>query len=148
MTENLQLGVSVTWLDTEYGDDIPPPAEPGRELTLAPEWAGALNVGYDRPLTERFSGFINANWSYRGKQHLAYDIQDKQSDYSLLGMQIGVRTVDGHWDLRAWCDNCFDKNFATAYFNAPFYFDDNLAQYQGQFLGPPRTYGVTLRATF
>lgn len=37
---------------------------------------------------------------------------------------------------------------ATAYFNAPFYFDDKLAQYQGQFLGPPRTYGVTLRVNF
>jgi len=148
VTPNLRIGASVTWLDTQYGDDIPPPAPPGRELTLAPDWAGAINLEYERPLTERLSGFFNANWAYRGEQHMAYDIQDKQSGYDLLGLQLGVRDESGGWDVRVWCDNCFDETYATAYFNAPFYFDDRLAQYQGQFQGPPRTYGVTLRANF
>jgi iron complex outermembrane receptor protein len=148
VTPNLRLGVAVTWLDTQYGDDIPSPAPPGRELTFAPDWAGAVNLQYDRPLTDRLSGFINANWAYRSDHYIAYDIQDKQSDYALLGVQVGVRTADEHWDVRVWCDNCFDESYATAYFNAPFYFDDTLAQYQGQFLGPPRTYGLTLRMNF
>lgn len=148
MTQYLRLGASVTWLDTEYGDDIPAPTPPGRELTLAPEWAGAINLGYERPITETLAGFLNANWSYRGEQYIAYDIQDKQSDYSLLGLQLGVRSTDGRWDVRAWCDNCLDKEYATSYFNAPFYFDDNLEQYQAKFQGPPRTYGATLRVNF
>lgn len=148
VTPHLRLGASVTWLDTQYGDDIPPPAAAGRELTLAPDWAGAVNLEYERPLSDALSGFVNANWAYRGEQHLAYDIQDRQSDYALLGMQAGVRGANGRWDVRAWCDNCLDETYATAYFNAPFYFDDNLAQYQGQFQGPPRTYGVTLRANY
>jgi iron complex outermembrane receptor protein len=148
VTPGLRLGLSVTWLDTQYGDDIPPPAEPGRELTDAPEWASALSAEYERPLTAALSGFINANWAYRSEQYLAYDIQDKQSDYDLLGLQLGLRSEDGRWDVRVWCDNCLDENYANAYFNAPFYFDDNLGQYQGQFLGPPRTYGVTLHASF
>lgn len=148
VTENLRLGVSVTWLDTQYGDDIPPPAPSGRELTQAPDWAGAINLEYERPITNLLAGFINANWAYRGEHYVAYDIQDKQSSYDLFGLQVGVRTLDGRWDVRAWCDNCFDEQYATAYFNAPFYFDDNLNQYQGQFLGPPRTYGVTLRLNF
>ncbi|MCP5130886.1 MAG: TonB-dependent receptor [Pseudomonadales bacterium] len=148
LTPNLRLGMSVTWLDTQYGDDIPPPAEGGRELTLAPDWAGALSMEYERPLTNSLAGFINANGAYRGDQHLAYDIQDKLDDYTVLGMQLGVRSLDNGWDIRAWCSNCLDETYATAYFNAPFYFDDNLEQYQGQFLGPPRTYGVTLRANF
>ncbi len=148
VTPNLRLGAALTWLDTSYGDDIPPPAPSGRELTLAPDWAGAINLEYERPLTELLSGFINANWAYRGEQYMAYDIQDKQSGYALLGVQVGVRSADAHWDVRVWCDNCFDETYAVGYFNAPFYFDDNLAQYQGQFLGPPRTYGVTLRVNF
>jgi iron complex outermembrane recepter protein len=148
VTPNLHLGASVTWLDTEYGDDIPPPAASGRELTLAPEWAAALNMEYERPLTAALAGFVNANWAYHGEQHLAYDIQDQHDDYSLLGLQLGIRTTDGRWDARVWCDNCLDETYATTYFNAPFYFDDNLKQYQNQFLGPPRTYGVTLRANF
>ncbi len=148
VTPNLRIGAAVTWLDTSYGDDIPPPAPGGRELTLAPEWASAINLEYERPLTDLLSGFINANWAYRGEQYMAYDIQDKQSGYALLGVQVGVRSADMHWDVRVWCDNCFDENYAVGYFNAPFYFDDNLAQYQGQFLGPPRTYGVTLRVNF
>jgi iron complex outermembrane receptor protein len=148
VTEHLRLGVSVTWLDTEYGDDIPAPADPGRELTLAPDWAAAINLGYERPITAGLAGFFNANWAYRGEQYMAYDIQDKQDEYSLLGLQLGIRSQDGRWNIRAWCDNCLDKNYATAYFNAPFYFDDNLQQYQGQFLGAPRTYGATLRFAF
>lgn len=148
VTPELRVGVSVTWLDTQYGDDIPDPAPPGRELTFAPDWAAAIDLEYERPITEQLTGFINANWAYRSDQYIAYDIQDQQSAYDLLGLQVGVRTPDGHWDVRAWCDNCFDEQYATAYFNAPFYFDDSLGQYQGQFLGPPRTYGVTLRMNF
>jgi iron complex outermembrane receptor protein len=148
VTENLRLSASVTWLDTKYGDDNLPTAEPGRELTQAPKWASAINLEYERPITDTLAGFVNTNWAYRSAHYLANDIQDRQSSYALLGLQVGVRTSDGRWDVRAWCDNCFDETYATAYFNAPFYFDDNLAQYQGQFLGPPRTYGVTLRMNF
>lgn len=144
---NLRMGVSVTWLDSEYGDGVPGEGA-GRNLTFAPDWAGAINLEYERTLTDNLSGFINANWAYRGDHYVAYDIQDKQKAYDLLGLQVGVRTQDGHWDVRAWCDNCFDESYATAYFNAPFYFDDTLAQYQGQFLGAPRTYGMTLRMNF
>ena len=152
VTSNLRVGVSLTWLDTEYGDDVPAPATSpapaGRNLTFAPDWAGAFNMEYERALGDRLSGFINANWAYRGDHYVAYDIQDKQPAYDLMGLQVGVRTQDGHWDVRAWCDNCFDESYATSYFNAPFYFDDTLAQYEGQFLGSPRTYGVTLRMNF
>jgi iron complex outermembrane receptor protein len=148
VTEKLLLGAAVTWLDTSYGNDIPAPAAPGRDLTFAPEWSWAVNLQYERPLSTSLSGFINANWAYRDDQYIAYDIQDKQPGYDLLGLQVGVRSTDGRWNLRAWCDNCTDQHYATTYFNAPFYFADNLEQYQGQFLGPPRTYGVTLRANF
>jgi iron complex outermembrane receptor protein len=148
VSQHLRLGLSLTWLDTEYGDDIPEPAPPGRELTLAPELAVAFNVGYERPLGESLSGYVNANWAYRDKQYLSYDNQNKHDAYSLVGLQLGVRSNTGKWDVRAWCDNCLDETFATAYFNAPFYFDDNLEQYQGQFQGPPRTYGVSLRLNF
>jgi iron complex outermembrane receptor protein len=148
VTENLRLAASVTWLDAEYGNGIPPPAESGRELTQAPDWAWTVNLEYERPITDRLAGFFNANWAYRSSHHVAYDVSDKQSSYDLVGLQAGVRTQDGRWDVRAWCDNCFDKDYATAYFNVPFYFNDNLEQYKGQFLGPPRTYGATLRMNF
>ncbi len=148
VTENLRVGASATWLDAEYGDGIPVEGLDNRELTQAPDWSWAVNLSYERPVTERLAGFFNANWAHRGSHYVANDLQDKQSSYDLVGLQAGVRTLDGRWDVRAWCDNCFDKDYATAYFNAPFYFDDNLDQYQGQFLGPPRTWGVTLRMNF
>ena len=148
VTSYLTAAVSITWLDTEYGDDIPEPAEPGRNLTYAPDWAGAINLAYERPITDRWLGFINANGSYRGDQYVSYDIQDKQDDYWLLGLQAGVRTADGRWDLRVWCDNCTDEFYSVGYFNQPFYFNDDLAQLQGQNPGNPRTWGGTLRFHF
>jgi iron complex outermembrane recepter protein len=148
LTQHLRMGLSLTWLDTQYGDNIPEPAPGGRELSLAPEWAGAFNVGYERPLGGNLSGYVNANWAYRDDQYLSYSSQDKHEAYSLAGLQLGLRSNDGTWDVRAWCDNCLDETYATAYFNTPFYFDDNLEQYQGQFLGPPRTYGVSLHLSF
>jgi iron complex outermembrane receptor protein len=145
LTEGLQVSMSLTYLDAEYGDDIPPPAPPGRELTHAPDWAGALNLEYQRPIGAGLAGFANANWAYRGEHFNSYDIQNKQDDYDLLGLQLGIRSADGRWDVRLWCDNCLDETYAAAYFNTPFYFDDNLNQYHGQFLGAPRTYGLSLR---
>jgi iron complex outermembrane receptor protein len=145
LTRHLRADFSLTWLDTEFGDDIPEPAPPGRELTLAPEWAATLNLGYERPVSAILSGYVNANWAYRSEQYLAYDIQEKQAAYSLLGLQAGIRSATGQWDVRLWCDNCLDERYGTAYFNMPFYFDDNLDQYQAQFQGAPRTYGVSLR---
>lgn len=144
-TQHLRLGASVTWLDAHYGDDIPPPADAGRDLTYAPEWAGSFSLDYSRPLSATLAGFVSASLSYRGNQYLSYDIQDRASDYSLLGLQAGVRSQDAHWDVRIWCDNCLDERYATGFFNQPFYFDDNLEQYQGQFVGSPRTMGLTLR---
>ena len=150
--EHWRLSAAVTWLDTAYGDDIPEPAPPGRELTLAPQWAAAVNLSYARDITQRLGFFANANWAYQGEQFLAYDIQDKHPDYTLLGLQLGLRNASGRWDIRAWCDNCLDETYATGYFNAPFYFDDQPAaeqgQYQGQFLGAPRTYGLSLRLNY
>jgi iron complex outermembrane receptor protein len=148
VTERLNLGFSMTYLDTKYGNDIPEPAPPGRELTHAPQWAGVLNLGYEHPLPAGLIGFLNANWSYRDKTFIAYDNQDRQSAYDLLGLQLGLRGDSGDWDFRVWCSNCLDEDYATAYFNTPFYFDDNLEQYTGQFLAPPRTYGATLRLNF
>lgn len=148
VTQNLQLTLSLTYLDSEYGDDIPLPAPPGRELTQAPEWAGAINLAYERAITAQLNGFFNANWAYRGEQYMSYDNQDQQADYDLLGLQLGMRAADGSWDVRAWCDNCLDETYATAFFNTPFYFTDDLSQYNGQFLGAPRTYGVSLRLNF
>ena len=117
-------------------------------MTFAPDWAGAINLQYDRPLTDRLSGFINANWAYRGDQYIAYDIQDKQSGYALLGVQVGVRTRTGAGMCAPGATTVSMNNTPPATSMRPFYFDDTLAQYQGQFLGPPRTYGVTLRMSF
>ncbi|MEM9255825.1 MAG: TonB-dependent receptor [Pseudomonadota bacterium] len=148
VSESLILNAAVTWLDTKYGDDIPEPAPPGRDLTLAPEWAAAVNLNYDYPLSFGPVALFNANWAYRDDHFVAYDIQDKQDAYSLWSFQLGVRDVDQRWDVRLWCENCFDQTYATGYFNQPFYFDNNFGQYQGQFQGSPRTYGGTLRFNF
>jgi iron complex outermembrane recepter protein len=150
LTENLLVSASVTWLDSEYGDDVPPPGPDrtppaGRELTLAPEWAGSFGLDYTRPVSEQLEVKLNANWSYRDKHYLSYDIQEQQSGYGLLGLQLGLGEQSGKWDVRLWCSNCLDEDYAVGYFNQPFYFDDNLNQFRGQFPGQPRTYGVSLR---
>jgi iron complex outermembrane receptor protein len=150
VTENLLASASVTWLDTEYGDDVPEAgldgfSPAGRELTLAPEWAGVIGLDYTRPLSELLELKLNANWSYRDKHYLSYDIQEQQSGYGLVGLQLGLGQQSGQWDVRLWCSNCLDENYAVGYFNQPFYFDDNLGQYRGQFPGQPRTFGVSFR---
>lgn len=146
LTERLFTSLSVTYLDTQYGDDIPEPAPPGRELSFAPEWAGALNVTYEQPLPADLTGFVNLNWSYRDDSFVAYDFNDKEPGYDLLNLQVGVGGgSERAWDVRVWCSNCLDEQYAIGYFNQPFYFDDNLGQFSGQFLGPPRTWGATFR---
>ena len=68
VSQNLRVAAAATWLDAEYGDDIPPPAEPGREPTFAPDLSGSININYERPLGDALIGFSNVNWTYRGEQ--------------------------------------------------------------------------------
>ena len=50
----------------------------------------------------------------------------------LLGLQLGLRAMDGTWDVRVWCDNCTDEIYVVSALAGFPYIDD------------PRTYRVRL----
>ena len=86
--------------------------------------------------------------------------QKEQDGYALFNARIGLRGPDDAWSVELWGQNIFNKDYAQVAFNTPFqaggsgapFTDAN--HYPGgrqlfsQFLGEPRTYGVTLRGKF
>jgi len=110
-------------------------------------------------LTEKFPTILGANIAGPHINGQTYRDGEWTYDPEYVGTwEVGLKSdfLDGlgRTDLAlfytAITDNQFSiftgtgftvLNASTAYFNAPFHFDDSLGQYQG----PPRTYGVTLR---
>jgi iron complex outermembrane receptor protein len=67
-------------------------------------------------------------------------------DYALLNARIGARFGDGRYDVSLWVNNLTDKEYFNTLGSASIV-GAAVYGFSGQ-LGPPRTFGATLRAEF
>ncbi|BFM16919.1 TonB-dependent receptor [Maricurvus nonylphenolicus] len=144
LTENLRADVAITYLDdTSYGEVEELPYLTDRDQAFAPEFAGAMNLSYMNSISNTLEGYANLNVSYMGEHYISNDI-DFREEYTLVGGAVGIRTQDGVWDVSLFCRNCFDKEYYTNGFEAPFQWHSPQMGNQGA----PRTYGITASANF
>jgi hypothetical protein len=82
-----------------------------------------------------------------------------QDAFTVVNGRIGIRGPNNAWSLEFWAQNLFDEKFQQVAFNAPIQGSGTQAGVEagfyprattlfGSFLGEPRTFGVTLRATW
>jgi hypothetical protein len=85
--------------------------------------------------------------------------QKTQDSFAVFNARIGLRGPEGRWAIEFWGQNIFNQDFAQVAFNAPFQEGAVTAAYQdpqypggrqlfSQYLGEPRTYGLTARVRF
>lgn len=85
--------------------------------------------------------------------------QKEQEGFALFNARVGLRGPSENWSVELWGQNLTNVDFAQVAFNSPFQQGANSAAFQdpqfpggrqifSQFLGEPRTYGVTLRGKF
>jgi iron complex outermembrane recepter protein len=119
----------------------------GQWLPGVSRWAASYGTEYERPgrlfahearIYAAFDGSYRSTFSSNPSRSLYTDV----SGYGLANFRAGVRTSE-RWDIYAWVRNAFDKN----YFEFLATQTGNTGLIVGQ-PGDPRTYGVTVRATF
>jgi iron complex outermembrane receptor protein len=147
LNEQLLLGVSLTRLDAKFGDLENPLLSylDHRAMPKSPEWAATASVSYSKPLPNQMTLLTRGLLSYTGKHYVGAEIPDETpaSAYMLADFAVGVQTPDKRWEFSLWCTNCTDQDYRTVYFNTTF----QPGSYSA-YLGAPRQYGVSVKATF
>ena len=148
VTDDLIVVAQATWMPLRKFDDTPVPDSPNlqdRELPFAPQFRTTVAARYSTQLSESVRGYFNPNLSYTGSHFLDNSGDGREDGFVLVGARAGIE-INETIDLSVFCDNCFDEDFLTNQFVQPFYPSGGLAQMVN--VGPPRTYGVTIRASF
>ena len=144
LSEALTAGLDLTWLAKAEFDDA---AEllnlSGRDFAQAPTLAGNLSLSLDQPVADGYAIVGRAAAQYTGKQYTntSNDIErDAKTEYNF---SVGLKSLQQHWTLSAWCQNCSDERYVVQHFNSPLQTGDS-----NGYVSVPRTYGLTFRGSF
>jgi iron complex outermembrane receptor protein len=137
------LGFNYGYLDTRYDDFVIPGGanNTGNRLGSSPKVKYSALLDVRRPLGEAGYVLLNATYTRTGGYFTgaARDPNLFVPAYDLLNAQLGFETADGRFRVTAWGKNLDDTAFVL------------IPSTQGvlaEYLGEPRTYGVSLTARF
>jgi iron complex outermembrane receptor protein len=153
---DLNLNASVAYLDAKYTSfplaqcypmqtvaqgciaavpAAPPvPAQPayqvltGQRAVQAPEWKFSVGMDYSPSLGGNLRGVVQANWQYQSSvYYVAEDPQTLQKAYNIVNAGLGVRDKDRKWEVVAFVNNLFDKQYYPSLVNSAGNFGSKLA---------------------
>jgi iron complex outermembrane receptor protein len=112
-------------------------------FAFAPKWAASLGASLFHPLNGRVA--LTGDISEQFKTRINIDTADgtQQSSVALLNASLGIASVGRSWSVNAWCMNCADQHYFTVSFPVPLQTGT-----EGAYVGPPRTFGLSLRGHF
>ena len=148
VTPELTLIASGTLLHTEVQGYVginaagQPQDFDGRPFLYSPKRSGSITALYSTPINERlaFDAALNARWQAKSHADLEGDPRFEVKDYGLVNASIGVRSLDDRWRLQAWVRNLTNTYYWTAV--------SSNANVVVRFPGQPRTYGLSLTASY
>lgn len=116
----------------------------GRRLPGVSKWAGSAGGEARAPIGERLGHdsevYLGSDYSYRSNFYTTAN-DSRYSlipGYGIVNLRVGVRALDGRFDLQLWARNLANKNYYLSLAAT------NTGAITGT-LGDPRTYGITLR---
>jgi outer membrane receptor protein involved in Fe transport len=172
-SRDIRVNLGLTYADTSFrnnlvGNSSGAPLNPalrklpGDNLSNAPEVVVTSSFAWTPELgSSGLSGLFYVDQRTTSDFNTGSDLfpQKEQDAFTFVNARVGVRGPNEDWSLEFWGQNVFNVQTAQVAFNSPFQegaatpaFAD--PQYPGgrqlisQFLGEPRTYGVTLRGKF
>jgi iron complex outermembrane receptor protein len=147
--DGLQLSAAANLMDTEITkyNAIPGTGDnAGNKLANAPDLMFNARGRYDFAVGQSgWGAYIGTDVIYRDKVYfsLGNNGQNSQDNFWLLNGRVGLNSPDGHWDLSLWGENLSDKFYITqSYDNTGGIFPSQ------NFIGLPRTYGVSAKYSF
>ena len=100
----------------------------GQRAVQAPEWKFSLGVDFSPSLGGNLKGIAQANWSYQSSVfYVAEDPQTFQPAFSIVNVGLGVRDTDRKWEIVAFVNNVFDKQYYPSLINTAGNFGNNVA---------------------
>lgn len=159
LSENLTVSTSISYADARYDlytrgacyfNRMPDNSDgtacvlSGSSLPLAPKWKTWLNLEYERAVNV---GTIHAGadwtWIDRHNSNSTLDPRHVQGPYSQFNLRGGLRF--GRYDVFAWINNIDDETVVLQSGPTNLFAGDPAF---AQFLGTPRSYGLTLSANW
>ncbi|GAM01413.1 TonB-dependent receptor [Sphingomonas parapaucimobilis] len=145
-SDSFNLGGAVTYLDAKYtefgvaqcyplqtaaqGCTGSPASQNLTDTTAiqAPKWKFNANLDYSPRLTTTTRGVAQVNWQYQSSLFFqARDPQTFQPAFSIVNVGLGVREEDRRWELVAFVNNLFDKQYYGSLVNTAGNFGNNVA---------------------
>ena len=79
----------------------------------APEWKLSISGDYTPALTDSLDGVLQAAFNYSSKFNFGInnDPETVQKGYGILNLSLGVRGHDKKWEIVAFVNNAFDKQY-------------------------------------
>ncbi len=116
----------------------------GEVLYNAPRWTGTAGLEYGHFVSPKVEVYGGVDYSYRSGYWgtVEHGRATYIDGYGLTNLRLGLRNSSGTWDSWLWTRNVFDKEYLGGVY--PLY---GVGDY-GAYAGDPRTYGLTVRATF
>jgi iron complex outermembrane receptor protein len=94
----------------------------------APKWKFSVAADYSPSLGANLRGVAQANWQYQSDvYYVAEDPQTFQPGYGIVNIGLGVRDADRRWEVVAFVNNLFDKQYFPSLVNSAGNFGTNLA---------------------
>jgi iron complex outermembrane receptor protein len=144
--QDLNLTASATFLDAEYSSfDVAQcyplqtaaqgctgsPARQnltGARAVQAPKQKYSVGADYSHPVGGSLVGFVQANYQYQSSvYYVAEDPQTFQGGYGITNLGLGVRDDSGRWQVVAFVNNVFDKQYFPSLVNSAGNFGSRVA---------------------
>ena len=144
-TNALSLNASVTYADTQYGEDVSDASIAGRRVNAAPMWTAQLGGDYYRPITDDISFFLSGSARYQSATVTGADLDPlkAQEGYTLVNGRTGLAFESSQVEVALWGSNLTDERYRVVTFNAPLQAGSLAA-----FMGEPRYWGVEVSKKF
>ena len=147
--EGLSVSTGVTYALTQFGEFTPPagisPRLPNARMPYAPLWSASGSINYQTPIGAGLELRASLSGKYTSEYNTGSNIDPlkSQKELTLLNARLGIGAEDKRWGVEVWAQNLTDEDYYQVIVDQPL----QSGTYAG-FLGAPRTWGVTLRASF
>lgn len=112
------------------------------------ELVAAVTGTYTQPIGDNLEMFVRGEANYTSEFALVTGLDPRpvanQDDFVLYNASIGLGAADGGWGVQLWGRNLTEEDYKKGGFPSVGYLGSSFNVYPGD----PRTYGVTLRASF
>ena len=144
-----------TYADARYGDNIQSsnPVLAGARLTNAPLWVVSSALTYEAEFGQNKSWFAHVDGRYMSDFNTGsdLDIEKTQPSFTVVNLKFGFGAADESWQIEAFLQNAFDKDYIQIAFDAPLQGSGTgpgSTQQFNAFLAEPRVWGVAARWGF